>query len=667
MRTKVFIAFCILLSVLGVGLATLYIQRIEIATRLIHWVAKEYQLPTTAFEISEIGISQIKIKNITLEDQIAIGSVILRYDLGQVLKGQLRSIHLDQVKINASRYDEGVFAAVRALTNGPQSGASEMSALPEITLENGHLLFNRDAMSLESAFSFEYVQGRDASFTLNTSGQLQQFALHELKVEGRLNEDFTNVRYELLGGEVEDQTKGLLKPILTLKGKGRANAQEAGFDLSIADQKDRFAVDVMGVLDIQDFRADLDVVIAEIGFRNDGFQPRDISPLAESPIELDLMLAASAKIVVVPDLVEVTGALDIKDGYSRKRFHDLKMTFQGETDLKEAKSTANLNLADRPNIRLMTFATHHDLTRNESYINLKTPLLDWGREGMSAQNISPLLKDAVRFSGKVQANSNLIWKEGRLSGDLAVGLDGFSLSSDQVNIENISTNLTFPSILPLKSKGVQQINMAEISSVVTFDKPMIRFALTPGKVHLDQFQAGFLGGSLSLDETLIGVETARHETVLNLQNLDVAEFFQLIGVEGLSGTGRLNGAIPLRLVDGDFEILQAQLKSQGSGILKLRSEAAKDMFGHAGEQMALVLDVLSNFHYESLSLSIDRKRGQNAVFTLGIEGNNPDVKDGYPFKLNINLETNLDKIIATLKEGYRLSSQALRYTIGLDK
>lgn len=645
----------------------LYAQRIDIATRLIHWAVDEYQLPKPDFEIVEISAKQVRVKGLSFDDQFSVGTTSVHFSLNQLIKGQVAFVHLDRVKIDASRFEEGVLGYLQKLANGPKSQASSPLILPDITLENGEFLFHRDGVKLESQFSFERLAGADAQFTTKTSGAFKEFAVRDLIVEGRLLDDFNRVHFDLLGGHVEDVSKKLLKPNFSLKGKGQASRETATFDLLVADQKDRFAMDVKGNLDVKLRRLDLDIAIPEVQFVKDVFQPRDITPLAESPLDLDLHLALSSHVIAQPDHVKAEGQLDIKDGYSRKRFNDLEMLFQGETDLKDVIATAEIALAEGEKLKLLTLNTTYDPAQNEARVKLKTQQLDWGRDDLSAEKMSPLLKDVVRFSGRTQASSNLVWKEGRLHGDLAVGLDKFSLSSDQVNIQDITADLTFPTVLPLKTDGVQQINMAEVSSVVTLDDPVIRFGITPGKVQLDQLRAGFLGGQLFLADTQIGLDTSVHETVLHLSDLNLADFFQLIGVEGLSGTGRLDGAIPIRFVKGDFEIVGANLKSQGSGVLNLRSEAAKDMFGHAGEQMALVLEVLSNFHYKSLNLSIDRKLGQNAVFTLGVEGNNPDVKEGYPFKLNINLETNLDKILATLQEGYRLSSQALRYTIGLDK
>ena len=41
-------------------------------------------------------------------------------------------------------------------------------------------------------------------------------------------------------------------------------------------------------------------------------------------------------------------------------------------------------------------------------------------------------------------------------------------------------------------------------------------------------------------------------------------------------------------------------------------------------------------------------------------GHNPDVLDGYPFRFNINLEGDTDRLVAALSQAYSLSNRMLR-------
>lgn len=110
---------------------------------------------------------------------------------------------------------------------------------------------------------------------------------------------------------------------------------------------------------------------------------------------------------------------------------------------------------------------------------------------------------------------------------------------------------------------------------------------------------------------------------------------------------------------------KGELKTALPGVLKVRSQQVRDALAGGGEQVALLLDVLEDFHYDRLALSVNKTVDGGDTVTLSTSGNNPAVKDGHPFVLNINLSTNLDKLTRALLEGYRLSEGALRTTLGL--
>jgi len=98
-------------------------------------------------------------------------------------------------------------------------------------------------------------------------------------------------------------------------------------------------------------------------------------------------------------------------------------------------------------------------------------------------------------------------------------------------------------------------------------------------------------------------------------------------------------------------------------VLRLRSEAARQALAGGGAQVDLVLEVLKDFHYTKLAITLDRLEDGRDVVRLSTEGHNPAVQNGRHVNLNVNLETNLDKLLAIAREGYRLSQDALRATL----
>ncbi len=73
------------------------------------------------------------------------------------------------------------------------------------------------------------------------------------------------------------------------------------------------------------------------------------------------------------------------------------------------------------------------------------------------------------------------------------------------------------------------------------------------------------------------------------------------------------------------------------------------------------------FSYETLSASIDKAPDGKAVVLLQTLGNNPAVADGRKFQINVNLDTNLDKLLAIAADWYRLSGRVLNDIVNRDR
>ena len=169
---------------------------------------------------------------------------------------------------------------------------------------------------------------------------------------------------------------------------------------------------------------------------------------------------------------------------------------------------------------------------------------------------------------------------------------------------------------------------------------------------------------MTLPPTIIDPNRDAHDIDIDLSGVDLKQLMDLIDVEGVSAEGQLSGRLPLRISKDKVFVRQGELKAAGPGVLRIRSEAARQALAGGGEQVELVLDVLKDFRYQTLALTLDRRDDGSDLVRLTTEGNNPAVKKGRAFRLNVNLETNLDKLLAFALEAYRLSDEALRATLG---
>lgn len=61
--------------------------------------------------------------------------------------------------------------------------------------------------------------------------------------------------------------------------------------------------------------------------------------------------------------------------------------------------------------------------------------------------------------------------------------------------------------------------------------------------------------------------------------------------------------------------------------------------------MALVRDILKNFHYTNFAMGINSGKDDKLSMLLQLSGNNPEVYNGREVKLNVNLTGDLLSVI----------------------
>lgn len=713
-RSKIRLTLGLCLLFFTLLIVGLYVKRIDLAYPLISHFAEKFNLPAPALHIEEIGLTQTTLHDVKLGEELTLKKVHLRYSPFDLIHQHIAEIVIDDLFIDASHYEDGTLGALRAIfapQTTPDAAPTSPAPLPKITLNNAQVIYQRDQIFAQTTLTLHLPESEATSenptFSAEVTVETPQARLDKVRLSGVASATFDKLDFQITGGRLTDQQKAYMRLPLSLTGTGSVSPQNAQARLSLKAEEDQLNLLVDVNADLTQATASLDIQIPPIKFRQGGLQPADLSPLAQIPAPWDATLSGVANILINTDNIVAFGDLtlsaenlpvdvpalrplfvkgkasfqydhqdqrltltsndlQLSDRHAKKRFEDLRFKLVTRLEDNMLHNATQISLQRKPDTPLVLMEGTYSPDIQRGQATLKTPVLQFGSD-LQGKDLSPLLKDLTRLAGQFSASSTLSWQKGKLDSNLHLTFSDFSIANDLFTLENLDTDLFFPSLLPPKTAKTQKIEIDAVKSVIDLIKPHISFSLTNDAAQLHNVSAGFLGGTLSLSNARFPFGADRHTAIVVMKQLALADFFKLSGIDGLTGTGRLSGQIPFTFINEDVEIDNAVLASEESGVLRFNSQAAKDMLGSAGEQMALVLDVLANFHYKSLSLKINRKLGENAVLTLGLEGHNPDVKDGYPFKLNINLETNLDKILATVREGYRLSSQAIRFTIGLDK
>lgn len=148
-------------------------------------------------------------------------------------------------------------------------------------------------------------------------------------------------------------------------------------------------------------------------------------------------------------------------------------------------------------------------------------------------------------------------------------------------------------------------------------------------LSLQNLKAEVFEGSLQsriLQFSADGIE----DTKVEMSDINLARLLAFIDVGGLQGTGRVDASIPLGSDQAGIHIRGGTFQSSGPGRLAFSKE------GFAASNIGLL--ALENFHYQSLSGTLDYQSAGAYQIGVRLEGKNPDLYDGHAiiFRLNIN-------------------------------
>lgn len=310
---------------------------------------------------------------------------------------------------------------------------------------------------------------------------------------------------------------------------------------------------------------------------------------------------------------------------------------------------------------LATAAGSHDIAARTGQADISVPEFALGADGIKPASAIPALAAIRKAAGRVGGAATLAWSRQGLDGHAKLTLDRIGFETDNGTVDGLGGTIVFDRLVPLATAPEQLLHIRKIDAGAALTDMSVRFALSPGGIlRIDRAEANFAGGKIALVAPAVDLVAQKATASVSFEDVRLEQVLALADLGDLHATGRLHGAIPIRIADGKIAINAGALTAKGGGTLRFKSERAKQILKGGGDQVALMLQALEDFSYERLGVDIDKSITGNARVTLRTLGHNPAVLHGRKFQINVNLETNLDRLLDAALQWYRLSGRALR-------
>ncbi len=169
-------------------------------------------------------------------------------------------------------------------------------------------------------------------------------------------------------------------------------------------------------------------------------------------------------------------------------------------------------------------------------------------------------------------------------------------------------------------------------------------------VQLDSSTVDLLGGTVTTLPMTIALDNPDINTAIAVTGIDLEKLIALEQQEGLSGSGTLNGQMPVQFSQGELTIVGGQIVSTpAGGWIKFDPPPAFMALTETNQALGVAFDALRNMHYEQLGIELDYQPDGEALLKTHLKGHNPTWNRGQPIDFTINIEENIPKLLQALQ------------------
>lgn len=292
-------------------------------------------------------------------------------------------------------------------------------------------------------------------------------------------------------------------------------------------------------------------------------------------------------------------------------------------------------------------------------------VVDWGPTtfavgGLQPKSILPMLKDFNNVAGKAALVLKFAWSSKSTSSEMQVTATDLSFEHPNAKVQGLNGKIVFDRLSQLSTPPGQKFTAKAIDIGMPMTDVSTTLDIEAGRSPtylLSDTVFTLAGGRFRVSPLKLDPKEAGVGGSVSVQDVDLRLLTAELGISDFSMEGKMSGTLPITYAPGDetITITNGQLNATTPGVIRYGKPGTAELRSGGDDNFTLALQALENFQFKKLDLTIDKAADGATKLKIVLEGSNPEVLDGYPFLININLSTNLSQVLAALKEGYRLN------------
>jgi hypothetical protein len=346
------------------------------------------------------------------------------------------------------------------------------------------------------------------------------------------------------------------------------------------------------------------------------------------------------------------------------------LTLAGEIALLEGQVASNVAgyeseaviefeavVSDTEHIVEIEFSGTHRIVPGSGEATFAMRPLELSSEGAQLANLVPDFADAVVFTkGHVELAGTTRWSAVEELDALAnltlVDLHG---TSEQYSFAGLSGEIQGVGPFPPSTLPNQRISVDSVDMGSQLRDGSISFQLLPdSRIVIEASDWAFAKGRVRAAGDYDPTKQSGQFTI-ELEAIDVAELIALTEMEGLEGTGKLAGSIPIAMNEGAVEVLPTSLRAllvDGYGGWIYYRPLSADALAQTDDRMNIVYRALENFHYTDLEVDVAGDVFGDITLGIHLQGANPAYQSGQQVDFNLKIASQFSDMIRGATAAY---------------
>ncbi len=226
-----------------------------------------------------------------------------------------------------------------------------------------------------------------------------------------------------------------------------------------------------------------------------------------------------------------------------------------------------------------------------------------------------------------------------LAGSGQAHLQNLNLLYDELSINNLNISDALSDRAPLTGNANISIESLQLASGISINNFATSLNHRNSVYRFKDIKANLLDGSMNIDKLTISPKLITPFTV-ELNAINFTPLLEAFESESLSIAGKFDFVLPIHINDKGQAINDGTFSSIEAGVLKVKTAQATDA--------NIAFQALDNFHYNSLSGTINYSADGIYRLKVNLVGNNPNLYDGFPIELTLNIEGNLPNLLHSM-------------------